>query len=102
MLTAKPPNPRTYRIVGPQRRIDERETPHPRTDRGELGERLRLWRKTRSEGGALMRIVGDAGDLKEVRINPPRTSVPDPADMARKIKEAARFFGATLVGITHL
>ncbi len=30
MRTAKQRNPRSYRIVGPQRQIDERETPHPR------------------------------------------------------------------------
>ena len=42
-------NLRTYRIVGPQRQIDERETPHPRADRGELGERIRAGRKNRHQ-----------------------------------------------------
>ncbi|MFC1817438.1 hypothetical protein ACFL0M_16245 [Thermodesulfobacteriota bacterium] len=109
--------PRTYRIVGPQRKIDERETPHPRADRGELGERLRLWRKTRMAGDALSRIFGDGKDMKgdwnnsyryvmrqapEGAVNPDPIPVSDPAAMARKIKEVARFLGADAVGVTHL
>lgn len=60
MPTDKLRNPRTYRIVGPQQQIDERETPHPRVDRGELGERLRTWRKTRFGEDAFRRIIGGA------------------------------------------
>ncbi len=96
-------NPRTYRIVGTQRQIDERETPHPRADRGELGERIRLGRKNRHSSDALRRtIVANRDIVKERAVNPQRTPVSDPAAMARTIKEAARFFGAAVVGITHL
>lgn len=109
--------PRTYRIVGPQRQIDERETPHPRARRGELGERLRLWQKTSAEVDALRRILGGGSEMKggpnnsivnvmkqipEGEVSPDRIHVPDPAAMARKIKEVARFFGADVVGICHL
>ena len=38
----------------------------------------------------------------EGEVNPERIPVSDPAAMARKIKEVARFFGADVVGITHL
>ena len=116
MLSAKPSNPRTYRIVGPQRQIDERETPHPRVDRGELGERLRSWRKTRFDEDPFRRIFGGGGrdgspnnslqyimrDVPEGEVNPQPILVSDPAAMARKIKEVARFLGADVVGITHL
>ena len=107
-------NPRSYRIVGPQRQIDERETPHPRADRGELGERLRSWRKTRFGEDPFRRIYGGGGDknwnslyhiMKDVPeggVNPNRIPVSDPAKMARNIKEVARFLGADVVGITYL
>lgn len=116
MLSAKTSNPRTYRIVGPQRQIDERETPHPRVDRGELGDRLRAWRKTRFDEDPFRRIFGGGGrdgspnnslqyimrDVPEGEVNPQPIPVSDPAAMARKIKEVARFLGADVVGITHL
>ncbi|MEK6562120.1 MAG: reductive dehalogenase domain-containing protein [Candidatus Binatota bacterium] len=114
MLAAKQPNSRSYRIVGPQRQIDERETPHPRVDRGELGERLRSWRNTRAGQDPFRRIFGVGGgdpknclqlimrQLPEGAVNPDRTAVSDPAGMARNIKEVARFLGADVVGITHL
>ena len=114
MLAAKQRNPRSYRIVGPQRQIDERETPHPRVDRGELGERLRSWRNTRAGQDPFRRIFGVGGgdpknclqlimrQLPEGAVNPDRTAVSDPAGMARNIKEVARFLGADVVGITHL
>ncbi len=109
--------PRTYRIVGPQRQIDERETPHPRVARGEVGERLRTWRKNRGELDALRRIFGSGKEMKgDVHnslqhimdavpmgaVNPEAVPVPDPAAMSRIIKEAALFLGADAVGITHL
>ncbi len=114
MLTAKATNPRTYRIVGPQRQIDERETPHPRVDRGELGQRLLTWRKTRAGDDPFRRMYGVGGGdpnnclqnimklVPEGAVNPDRIPVSDPAAMARKIKEVARFFGADVVGIAHL
>ncbi len=110
-------NPRTYRIVGPQRQIDERETPHPRADRGELGERLRALRKKRAQSDPLRRTFSGGGEMKggplnslqyamgqlpEGGVSPEPIPVPDPAAMARQIKEAARFFGADVVGICHL
>ncbi len=107
--------PRTYRIIGPQRQIDERETPHPRADRGEMGERLRSWRKIRENLDALRQTLSDGGNvdpgnslanlMKQVPdgpVNPERTSVPDPGEMAAKIKEIARYFGADVAGISHL
>ena len=116
MLTAKPTSPRSYRIVGPQRQVDERETPHPRVDRGELGEKLKNWRKTRMDMDPFRRIFGGGGGegdnynslydifrkLPEGRINPKQTPVEDVERMARNIKEIARFFGADVAGITHL
>ncbi|MBI2986265.1 MAG: hypothetical protein HYY45_05805 [Deltaproteobacteria bacterium] len=115
MLTGKTQrNPRSYRIVGPQRQIDERETPHPRVDRGELGERIRSWRKTRFGEDPFRRIYGGGGDkswnslyhiMKDVPeggVNPNRIPVSDPAKMACNIKEIARFLGADVVGITYL
>jgi len=115
MLSANP-KPRTYRIVGPQRQIDERETPHPRVDRGELGEKLRGWRKSRMDVDPFRRVFGGGGseetsynslydiykNLPEGKVNPRQIPVADPARMARNIKEIARFFGADVVGITHL
>jgi len=111
------PKPRTYRIVGAQRQIDERETPHPRVDRGELGEKLRSWRTTNAGTDPFRRVLGPAGGgapnpynslqhimcaVPEGPVNPERMPVPDTAKMARNIKEVARFFGATVVGITEL
>jgi len=116
-LTAKKQNPRTYRVVGPQRQIDERETPHPRVDRGELGERLRSWRTTNAGTDPFRRVLGPAGGgsgnpynslqhimtkVPEGPVSPDRVPVTDPVKMAHNIKEVARFFGADVVGITHL
>ncbi len=115
-------SPRTYRIVGPQKQVDERDTPHFQVRRGDWGERIRLWRQTRlranTEADALKRTVGTegrdmrgdpnnsflhaVGETPEGKLNPERVPVPDPAAMARKIKEIARFFGSDVVGITHL
>jgi hypothetical protein len=115
MLTGTGHKLRTYRIVGPQRQIDERETPHPRVDRGELGERLRLWRNSGAAVDPFMRIFAANKEadpnnclqqvmrqVPEGAVNPDRTPAPDPAAMARNIKEIARFFGADVVGISHL
>jgi ferredoxin len=104
-------------VVGPQRQIDERETPHSRVDRGELGERLRSWRKTNAGTDSFRRVFGPAGggggnpynSLQYIMSNVPegpvsseRTPVSDPAQMARNIKEVARFLGADVVGIATL
>ncbi len=48
MWQTNPPKPRSYRIVGDQQQVDERNTPHPRVERGELGDRLVKWRETRA------------------------------------------------------
>jgi len=108
-------NPRTYRIVGSQRRIDQRETPHPRASRGELGERVRLWRKERAGVDAFGRMFGRGGNADpnnsiqhvmsravEGAVNPDVIAADDPAMMSRNIKEVARFFGADIVGICRL
>jgi len=105
---------RTFRVVGPQERVDERQTPHPMVERGVFGERLRLWRKMPS-ADAFARIfnAGKATDrwnalqtmfneAPEGKVNPVATTVADPARMARNVKELARFFGAHAVGITYL
>ena len=116
MLKSKEARPRSYRIVGPQRQIDERETPHPRVDRGELGEKLRLWRTNRMDVDPFRRVFGGGGseknsynslydiyrNLPEGKVNPNKIPVTDPERMARNVKEIARFFGADVVGITHL
>ncbi len=117
MTTATNHKPRTYRIVGPQRRIDERETPNFRAKRGEYGDRVRLFRETSGRGEVLRRTYGNRNEveggpynsfqyvMEEVPrggVNPNQTPVPDPAAMARKIKEIARYFGADDVGITYL
>ena len=47
-------------------------------------------------------IVADKSILVERPVNPNRIAVTDPAAMAGTIKEAARFFGANVVGITYL
>lgn len=114
MWTSKQSSPRTYRIVSSQEQVDERDTPHPRVERGELGDRLLNWRKTRAGQDPFRRIFGvGGGDPKnclqyimkqapEGGVNPNPVPVPDPVTMARDIKEVARFFGADVVGITHL
>jgi reductive dehalogenase len=115
MLLAKENVIRSYRVVGPQRQIDERETPHPRVERGELGERLRNWRKNRAGADAFRRLFGGGGEgdprntlqqiMKEApegAVNPNRIQVADPADMAKKIKEVAKFLGADVAGIAPL
>jgi reductive dehalogenase len=116
MLARKQTSPRSYRIVGPQRKIDERETPHPRVDRGELGQKLRDWRKNRFGEDPFKRIFGGGGSegnpynslqhimgsVPEGPVNPKRTPVDDPVKMTRNIKEIAKFFGADVVGVSYL
>ena len=116
MLQPKQSSPRSYRIVGPQEKIDERETPHPRVDRGDLGQKLKNWRKTRFGEDPFKRVFGGGGsegnpynslqaimkDIPDGPVNPKQTQVTDRANMARKIKEIARFFGADVAGITYL
>ncbi len=106
--------PRSFRIVGEQKPVDERNTPHPMVERGIFGERLRLWR-TRPSPDPFMRVLvarsgSNAGNslpailtqAPEGKVNPVVTPVEDPARMAGNIKEVARFFGAHAVGITYL
>ncbi|GEM_PF-4759150 len=114
MWTTKPAKPRSYRVVGPQQQVDERTTPHPRVERGELGDRLLNWRKTRAGQDPFRRIFGVGGGdpnnclqlimkkAPEGVVNPNPVPIPEPTEMARRIKEIARFFGADVVGITHL
>ena len=116
MLASKQSSPRSYRIVGPQEKVDERETPHPRVDRGDLGEKIKNWRKTRFGEDPFKRVFGGGGsegnpynslqaimkDIPDGPVNPKQTPVPDSANMARKIKEIARFFGADVAGIAYL
>lgn len=116
MLQPKQSSPRSYRIVGPQEKVDERETPHPRVDRGDLGQKLKNWRKTRFGEDPFKRVFGGGGaegnpynslqaimkDIPDGPVNPKQTQITDRANMARKIKEIARFFGADVAGITYL
>ena len=63
MLTSKKTKtPRSFRILGPQRQIDERETPHPKVDRGEFGPRLLDWRKNRAGSDPFRRLFGGGGE----------------------------------------
>jgi ferredoxin len=116
MLTSnKVKTPRSFRIVGPQRQIDERETPHPKVDRGEFGTRLRDWRKNRVGSDPFRRLFGGGGegdpnntlnkimrDAPEGMVNPNQIPVDDPAGMAEQIKGVAKYLGADVVGICHL
>jgi len=117
MSNGRNKKPRTYRIVGPQRQIDERETPHPRVARGELGERLLVWRNTRAAADSLRRTFAGSSEMKGDphnslqhlmrkvpvgAVSPERVPVSDPVAMARNIKETARFFGADVAGIARL
>jgi ferredoxin len=116
MLAPKQSSPRSYRIIGPQQQVDERETPHPRVDRGDLGQKLKNWRKSRFGEDPFKRVFGGGGaegnpynslqaimkDVPDGSVNPKQTPVTDSANMARKMKEIARFFGADVAGITHL
>jgi ferredoxin len=115
LTTNKVKTPRSFRIVGPQRQIDERETPHPKVDRGEFGARLRDWRKNRVGGDPFRRLFGGGGegdpnntlqkimrDAPEGKVNPNQIPVDDPAEMAEQIKGVAKYLGADVVGITHL
>jgi len=115
LTTNKVKTPRSFRIVGPQRQIDERETPHPKVDRGEFGARLRDWRKNRVGGDPFRRLFGGGGegdpnntlqkimrDAPEGKVNPNQIPVDDPAEMAEQIKGVAKYLGADVVGITRL
>jgi len=116
MLGSKAIEPRTYRIVGPRAKIDERKTPHPRVDRGDLGQKLKNWRKSRFGEDPFKRVFGGGGsegnpynsfqaimkDIPDGPVSPKQTPVTDTAEMARNVKEIARFFGADVAGITHL
>ena len=105
---------RTARIVGPQERVDDRDTPHPRVARGELGERLRQVRSTPSKDPFRRISVSTSatdpnncfgwimGNTPDGAVSPQRMEVPDPARMSENIKETAKFFGADVVGITYL
>jgi hypothetical protein len=115
MLSSKQSSPRSYRIVGPQRQLDERETPHPRVDRGEFGARLRDWRKNRAGSDPFRRLFGGGGEgdpnntlqqimkqAPEGKVNPNQIPVDDPAEMAKQIKGVAQYLGADVVGICEL
>ena len=115
LTTNKVKTPRSFRIVGPQRQIDERETPHPKVERGEFGARLRDWRKNRVGSDPFRRLFGGGGegdpnntlnkimrDAPEGKVNPNQIPVDDPAEMAEQIKGVAKYLGADVVGICHL
>lgn len=115
LTTDKVKTPRSFRIIGPQRQIDERETPHPKVERGEFGTRLRDWRKNRVGGDPFRRLFGGGGegdpnntlnkimrDAPEGKVNPNQIPVDDPAEMAEQIKGVAKYLGADVVGICHL
>ena len=115
MFMSRQKSPRSFRILGPQRQIDERETPHPKVERGEYGARLQAWRKNRVGSDPFRRLFGGGGegdpqntlqkimkDAPEGKVNPNRIPVDDPVAMAKQIKGVAQYLGATVVGITHL
>lgn len=110
--TAVPELGRTVHIVGEVVNVDTEDTPHPKVDRGEVGEPLRSWRNNRTSKDPLKRIVTNnqfedrrhtfsimLGRVPKGGVNPERVPVADPAAMTAHIKRVARYLGADLVGI---
>jgi epoxyqueuosine reductase QueG len=99
-------------IVGEQERFDQRQVAFTRLGQGHLGEDVKLrwlgespdpfWRilygYTRKENS----FVSNLRKSVDGPVKPEITSPGSPAETSLKIKEAAKFFGADLVGITEL
>jgi epoxyqueuosine reductase QueG len=102
---------RTVHVVDTVVNVHPDETPHPRVRRGEMGKALfNYGRNTVSPDPIARTNSNRARDKRNFftdglrrapsgKINPRRTPVPDPAAMARHIKNVGRYFGADMVGI---
>ncbi|MCH7802874.1 MAG: hypothetical protein IH937_02235 [Acidobacteria bacterium] len=102
----------TTKVVGPLRRVDQREELHTQAAMGGLGERVQerwtsesvdpfrriFFPETRPQNSPIRswRAVSDGP------LNPQRTEVKNPARMSEIIKGVAEFLGADLVGVCKL
>ena len=100
------------RIVGPLGRVDQRDEHHTKAARGDLGPVVQQ-RWTAESVDPFRRIYFPENRPQNVPmrswrpfadgpVNPEAQLVPDPAALAARIKAAARFFGADVVGICPL
>lgn len=103
---------RNGRVVGAQERFDQKEVAFTRLAMGKLGDGPKerwlresvdpYWRAlygyTRKENS----IVNQLRKAVDGPVRFQQVPVEDPAAMSEKIKEAARFFGADLVGIAAM
>jgi len=102
----------TTKVVGKVERFDQADTAFTKAVKGLLGEKAqRAFTAEREEpfsrvffgsprhDNAINALISDFADGQ---INPNKITIADPTAMSEKIKEVAKFFGADLVGITHL
>jgi reductive dehalogenase len=99
------------RVVGTVVNVHPDETPHPRVNRGELGQVLFNFGRNTISPDPLSRVSSsrcrDRGNVftdvlrraPAGLINATRTPVAHPDVMSRHIKRAGRYFGAAMVGI---
>lgn len=104
----------TTRWVGPIERFDQREQQHSKAAVGTLGEKVQeRWNSEPPDPFRRIYFPSYNGRAKNAPlrswvpiadgpVNPNQTPVNDPAKMSAHIKEAAKFFGAHLVGICEL
>jgi len=106
---------RSVRIVGDWKSVDASNTPHEKNKRGELGKPLNNWYVNRTSLDPLGRIAttSSAADRRNAmqtvleraprgRVNPEQLPVRDAAEMTRHIKRAAKYLGASDVGIMRV
>ena len=102
----------TTKVVGPLKRVDQREELHTQAAMGGLGKRVQerwtsesvdpfrriFFPETRARNSPIRswRAVSDGP------LNPQRTEVKNPARMSEIIKGVAEFLGADLVGVCKL
>jgi hypothetical protein len=98
-------------VVGTVVNVHPDETPHPRVRRGEMGKTLFNYGRNSMSPDPIARTNSNrtrdkrnyfTDQLRKAPsggINPHKTPVPDPAAMARHIKNVGRYFGADIVGI---
>ena len=102
----------TTRVVGPLKRIDQRDELHTQAAMGNLGKRIqerwtsesvdpfrRIFYPDRRPQNAPMRSWRSVADGP---LNPKRTEVKNPRRMSEIIKGVAKFLDADLVGICKL
>jgi reductive dehalogenase len=107
-----PPNlGRSVHVIDTVVNVHPDETPHPRVRRGDMGKTLFNYgrntvspdpiartnsNRNRDKGNYFTDVLRKAPAGK---VNPGKTSVADPADMSRHIKNVGQYFGADIVGI---